>query len=83
VKVIKKTLTAKEKASLAREIDIMRQVRHPNIILVNEIYETAQQLFLVMEMASGGELFNEIVARGKVCICLMFVCLFVLLFVLL
>lgn len=51
---------------VAREIYILKLIRHPNIIQLYEIIETGKQLYLIMEYASGGELFEYIVNRGKV-----------------
>jgi len=50
---------------LAREIDIMKKVNHKNVLSLIEIFETANQLALVMELVTGGELFFKIVARGS------------------
>ena len=41
-------------------------IRHPNIIQLYEIIETPKQLYLIMEYASGGELFDYIVAQSRV-----------------
>ena len=46
---------------VAREIHILKLIRHPNIIQLYEIIETKNQLYLIMEYASGGELFEYIV----------------------
>ena len=51
---------------VAREIHILKLIRHPNIIQLYEIIETPKQLYLIMEYASGGELFDYIVAQGRV-----------------
>ena len=48
-----------------REIHILKIVRHPNIVQLYEIIETSKQLFLIMEYACGGELFDHIVKRKK------------------
>jgi len=50
---------------VTREIHILKIVRHPNVIQLYEIIETSRQLFLIMEYASGGELFDYIVKRKK------------------
>lgn len=42
---------------VTREIHILKQIRHPNLIQLYEIIETPKQLFLVMEYVSEGELF--------------------------
>ena len=51
---------------VAREIHILKMIRHPNIIQLYEIIETPKQLYLIMEYASGGELFDYIVKNGRV-----------------
>lgn len=51
---------------LIREIDIMKKVgNHPNILKLYEVYETTNFLYLVLELVTGGELFDQIVARGE------------------
>lgn len=51
---------------VAREIHILKIIRHPNLIQLYEIIETSKQLYLITEYASGGELFDYIVAHSKV-----------------
>jgi len=66
VKIIDKIAVGKEKKEmLDREIDILSRIQHPGIVSVLEIYETEKNLYLVMELATGGELFDSIVKRGK------------------
>jgi 5'-AMP-activated protein kinase catalytic alpha subunit len=50
---------------VTREIHILKQVRHPNLIQLYEIIETPRQLFLVMEYVSEGELFEMIVKKKR------------------
>ncbi len=50
---------------VAREIHILKIVRHPNLVQLFEIIETTKQLYLIMEYASGGELFDYIVANTR------------------
>ena len=50
-------------ARLRREVDIMRRLRHPNIIQFIEVYESPDQLMMVMEYCPGQELFDVILAR--------------------
>jgi len=50
---------------VSREIHILKLVRHPHIIQLYEIVETHKQLYLVMEYASGGELFDHIVNKKQ------------------
>ncbi|CAM9489558.1 unnamed protein product [Ectocarpus sp. 4 AP-2014] len=48
---------------LMREVDIMRQLRHPNIIHLVEALDTPEQLVLILEYAPGVELFDAILAK--------------------
>jgi len=50
---------------VTREIHILRRTRHPNIIQLYDIIETKKQLFLIMEYAMNGELFDYIVKKQK------------------
>eukprot|EP01133_Synstelium_polycarpum_P014986 gene14986-17722_t len=51
---------------LMREIEIMKKVGdHPNILKLYEVYETKRHLHLVLELVTGGELFDKIVHRGE------------------
>ena len=44
-----------------KEIHILRKIRHPNVIQLFEIIESEQKIYLIMEFAAGGELFDYIV----------------------
>ena len=37
---------------------------HPNVVKLRGAYEDKQHVHLIMELCSGGELFDRIVARG-------------------
>ncbi len=50
-------------ARIRREVDIMRRLHHPNIIEFIDVFETADQLLMVMEFFPGDELFDVILAR--------------------
>jgi len=51
---------------VSREIHILKIVRHPTIVQLYEIIETDKELYLIMEYARGGELFEYIVNRKRV-----------------
>ncbi len=46
---------------ISREIKILKKLHHPNVVQIYEIIETERDLYLVMEYAPGGELFDLIV----------------------
>uniref|UniRef100_A0A672R8Y7 non-specific serine/threonine protein kinase n=1 Tax=Sinocyclocheilus grahami TaxID=75366 RepID=A0A672R8Y7_SINGR len=73
VKLAKHVLTDKEVRiaftpqikTLFREVRIMKVLNHPNIVKLFEVIETDKSLYLVMEYASGGEVFDYLVAHGR------------------
>ena len=46
-----------------QETNILIKLDHPNIIKLYEIYETEDYFYLVMELCSGGELFDRILSN--------------------
>ena len=55
----------KDQELLKNEIANLRKMEHPNILKMYEFFETGNHVFLVTELATGGELFDEIIKRGK------------------
>ncbi|KAK7103413.1 hypothetical protein V1264_018313 [Littorina saxatilis] len=66
IKIIDKTqLNPSSLQKLFREVRIMKLLDHPNIVKIFEVIETEKTLYLVMEYASGGEVFDYLVAHGR------------------
>ncbi|XP_059163731.1 MAP/microtubule affinity-regulating kinase 3-like isoform X5 [Physella acuta] len=66
IKIIDKTqLNPSSLQKLFREVRIMKMLDHPNIVKLFEVIETEKTLYLVMEYASGGEVFDYLVAHGR------------------
>lgn len=69
VKVVSKTKFSRTQdkkvhfKELRLEIDILRKMKHENIITLFEVFETVNELYIVMERAEGGELFDRIKAQ--------------------
>ena len=62
IKVIKKyQLDEKQRNSVLKEVNIMKQLNHPNIVKLIEFIENDNYYYIVQEVVSGGEIFNEIV----------------------
>ncbi|KAM6932378.1 MAP/microtubule affinity-regulating kinase 4 isoform 2-T2 [Lycodopsis pacificus] len=66
IKIIDKTqLNPTSLQKLFREVRIMKTLNHPNIVQLFEVIETEKTLYLIMEYASGGEVFDYLVAHGR------------------
>uniref|UniRef100_A0A3P9K5S9 non-specific serine/threonine protein kinase n=1 Tax=Oryzias latipes TaxID=8090 RepID=A0A3P9K5S9_ORYLA len=71
VKLARHILTGREvrrepsALQLFREVRIMKGLNHPNIVKLFEVIETDKTLYLVMEYASGGEVFDYLVSHGR------------------
>ncbi|XP_076362384.1 uncharacterized protein LOC143253072 isoform X2 [Tachypleus tridentatus] len=60
IKTIKKSKIDNEQdlIRIRREIQVMSSIQHPHIIHIYEVFENAEKLVLVMQYASGGELYD-------------------------
>ncbi|GMI02472.1 hypothetical protein TrVE_jg11965 [Triparma verrucosa] len=64
IKVIqKKNLGPEDDAALKSEVEVLQSVKHENIVFLNEIFDTKQNLYMVMEVCAGGELFDRITEK--------------------
>ncbi|XP_072526912.1 death-associated protein kinase 2 isoform X1 [Salminus brasiliensis] len=43
---------------IEREVNILQQLQHPNIISLHDVYENRTDVVLILELVSGGELFD-------------------------
>ncbi|CAE7915206.1 aak-2, partial [Symbiodinium necroappetens] len=57
---------AEDRARVEREIQLLKLLRHPHVVQLFEVIETAGALYLIMEYASGGDLFHYIVENQRV-----------------
>eukprot|EP00794_Sanderia_malayensis_P009124 gene9124-10097_t len=62
VKIINKMKVAKDfmEKFLKREIAMMSELDHPNIIQLLAIFESEDKIFLIMELADGGDLLDHV-----------------------
>jgi 5'-AMP-activated protein kinase catalytic alpha subunit len=68
VKILEKS-RIKEAADIRRvnrEIKILKKARHNNIIQLYEVLDTQNAIYLIMECAEGGEMFDYIVQQKRV-----------------
>lgn len=68
LRAVKKMLKSKIKnpERLRTEIEIMKVADHPNVVRLYEVLEDTRFIYLVMEVCSGGELFDYIVANKRI-----------------
>ena len=64
IKSIGKDLKPREMRRVAREILIMQQLKHPNIVELVEVLETSTKLHLVLEYMEGGEVYEYVDRMG-------------------
>ncbi|KAM6561002.1 calcium-dependent protein kinase 29 [Cannabis sativa] len=61
-----KLVTDKDIRDVRREVNILQHLTgQPNIVEFKGAYEDKHNLYLVMELCSGGELFDRITAKGS------------------
>jgi len=62
VKIIQKKMVRLE--VLEREISIMQKIRHPHVLSMQEVFEDATTVSIVLDLVNGGELFEKVIQRG-------------------
>ncbi|KAH8401619.1 hypothetical protein KR009_006789 [Drosophila setifemur] len=66
IKIIDKTCLNEEYLSKTfREIAILKSLRHPHITRLYEVMESQSMIYLVTEYAPNGEIFDHLVANGR------------------
>uniref|UniRef100_A0A8C1FC51 non-specific serine/threonine protein kinase n=1 Tax=Cyprinus carpio carpio TaxID=630221 RepID=A0A8C1FC51_CYPCA len=43
---------------IEREVNILQQIHHPNIVMLHDVFENKTDVVLILELVSGGELFD-------------------------
>lgn len=62
LKIIKKKKLSRN--GIYTELDILRKLRHPNIIRLHEAYSTRNKIYLILELATGGDLYQRLLVVG-------------------
>eukprot|EP00049_Salpingoeca_infusionum_P008510 m.140436 g.140436 ORF g.140436 m.140436 type:complete len:1428 (-) comp14034_c0_seq4:366-4649(-) len=67
IKVVDKArlIGRREKKMVQQEVEIMQRVDHPHIIKLFYTHETKTNIYLVLELVKGGDLFDRVVEAGR------------------
>ncbi|XP_070552659.1 serine/threonine-protein kinase DCLK1-like [Ptychodera flava] len=65
LKIINKMKCKGKEHMIESEVCILRRVKHPNIILLLAEYDSPAELYLIMELVKGGDLFDAIQSANK------------------
>ena len=50
-----------ERKDVLNEIEIMKALTHPRLIQLYDVYENPKQMCLILELITGGELFERVI----------------------
>jgi len=50
--------------TVKKEIGVMKRLSHPNIVCIKDFLDSPKEIFIVMDLAEGGELFDRIIDKG-------------------
>jgi hypothetical protein len=59
----KKDIKSIEMYQIKKEIEVMKMSKHPNVVKLIDIFESADNFYLVLEYMGGGDLFDYLKAR--------------------
>eukprot|EP01017_Pseudomicrothorax_dubius_P007169 TRINITY_DN12179_c0_g1_i2.p1 TRINITY_DN12179_c0_g1~~TRINITY_DN12179_c0_g1_i2.p1 ORF type:complete len:276 (-),score=51.51 TRINITY_DN12179_c0_g1_i2:129-956(-) len=59
----KARLSKEDHIALQMEVEILSQIDHPNVVKLYEVYEDSQHYYMILELMTGGELFDRIVEK--------------------
>ncbi|XP_029161510.1 serine/threonine-protein kinase Chk2-like [Nylanderia fulva] len=51
--------------NIKNEVEILKRLRHPCIIQMENIYDTPTTMYIILELMEGGELFDKIRSKNK------------------
>ena len=61
----KKVSSYEEQQKLICEIQVLRTLDHPNILKLYEFYQDQKNYYIIIELCTGGELFDKIIEQGN------------------
>lgn len=58
-------MSVSDPAAVTKEAEMLRSIRHPNVIHLEDIFSEGNLIYLVMELSAGGDLFERIVKKKR------------------
>ena len=65
VKIVDRSRYSAGDNSLAREIEVLTKISHPNCIKLYAVYLTERKVYIVTELVDGGELLDRVTEKGN------------------
>lgn len=65
LKIINKKAIQGKEQMLNTELNVLKKVNHPNIVTLHDLFETKNAVYIITDLASGGELFNQLIQKGS------------------
>ncbi|KAL1918409.1 uncharacterized protein VTP21DRAFT_3069 [Calcarisporiella thermophila] len=65
LKILAKAAYKGKEQMLNTELDVLKRVRHQYIVSLRDLFETKDGVFIVQDLASGGELFQRLMEKGS------------------
>ncbi|KAL9650456.1 hypothetical protein ABK040_004680 [Willaertia magna] len=67
IKIVDISSVAKEgmEKQVRNEISVLKAIKHPNVVQLKEVLKSTNNIYIVMELITGGELFDKIVAQRR------------------
>lgn len=61
----KSNVSREDQIAFKNEVEILRNIDHPNVIKILEFFEEERHFHIVTELCTGGELFDYIISQGN------------------
>ncbi|CAD6199765.1 unnamed protein product [Caenorhabditis auriculariae] len=58
-------VVAADCGAVNNELSILSRLSHPYVIRLEEVFKSSSRMFIVMQIASGGEMYDRVVAKGR------------------
>ncbi|RHZ54058.1 hypothetical protein Glove_431g23 [Diversispora epigaea] len=65
IKIISKRVIKGKEQMLTTELEILKKIKHPNLISLRDLYESKNGVYIVTDLAKGGELFSQLLEKGS------------------